>query len=293
MHTIDTTENPDFISKLVNESDYFFLHMQPASDMPFVVTCGGLEYCKRRYTVQRKKFEYYGLEYIVSGACQLTLNGKVYNLKAGSIFCYGPRTPHKIENIGDTELVKFFVDFTGPMVRKVLGDTFFKGPRPYQMPNLRSMHELFMQVQETGKAGGRNAQKITRLLLTLIAAQVQDKAVDFDEYASQSYTTYERCISLLEQNFLTMKSVADLANLCHISTGYMSRIFKKFAEESPSDMLMRMKLNRAGELLLQEHLLIKEVSDQIGYEDPYHFSRLFKQFYGMSPKHFREQIKRV
>ena len=286
-------ENPEFISKQVNESDYFFLEMNPSPEQPFVVTCGGLEYCNLNYTVERDKFEYYGLEYIVSGMCQLTLAKKTYQLKAGSIFCYGPRTHHKIENNGNTQLVKFFVDFRGPAVRKFLGEPFFKNVRPYQMPNLRSMHELFIQLLETGKEGGRNAQKILRLILTLVGAQVQDKAIDLDEYTSQSYTTFERCLSVIEQNYLTLTSVADLAKSCHVSTGYMSRIFKKFAEESPSEMLMRMKLNRAGELLLQQHLLIKEVADRIGYDDPYHFSRLFKQHYGMSPKHFRESIKRL
>ena len=151
-------KNPEFISKQVNESDYFFLEMNPPADQPFVVTCGGLEYCNLNYKVEREKFEYYGLEYIVSGMCQLTLGDKSYQLKAGSIFCYGPRTPHRIENDGNSQLIKFFVDFQGPDVRKFLGEPFFRNLRPYQMPNLRSMHELFILLLETGKEGGRSAQ---------------------------------------------------------------------------------------------------------------------------------------
>jgi AraC-like DNA-binding protein len=37
-------------------------------------------------------------------------------------------------------------------------------------------------------------------------------------------------------------------------------------------------------------LLIKEAAGRIGYEDSYHFSRVFKQYYGMSPKQFRESV---
>ena len=293
MDDTSPTTNPDFLSKQVDESDYFFLEMNPSPEESFVVTCGGLEYCTLNYRIERDKFEYYGLEYIVSGMCQLTLGEKSYQLKAGSIFCYGPRTHHRIENNGTTPLVKFFVDFRGSDVRKFLGEPFFKHLRPYQMPNLRTMHELFLQLLETGKEGGRNAQRILRLILMLVGAQVMDKAIDLDEYTSQSYTTFERCLAVIEQNYLALSSVSELAGACHVSTGYMSRIFKKFAEESPSEMLMRLKLNRAGELLLQQHLLIKEVADNIGYDDPYHFSRLFKQYYGMSPKPLRESVKRL
>jgi AraC-like DNA-binding protein len=284
--------NPDFLSKQVHESDYFFLDLKVNQSRPFAVACGGLEYCNLNYTIDRRKFEYYGMEYIVSGMCTLVLDDKEYQLKAGSIFCYGPRTHHKIMNTGDSQLVKFFVDFTGPEVKEVIGEPFFESLRPYQMPNLRSMHELFLQILETGKQGGKGCQRIIRLLLKLISTQVAHKAINLEEYTSQSYTTYERCMSFVEQNYLSLSSVSDLARECHVSTGYMSRIFKKYAEESPSEMLMRLKLNRAGELLLQDQLLIKEVADRIGYEDPYHFSRLFKQYYGMSPKHFRESVKR-
>jgi AraC-like DNA-binding protein len=284
--------NPAFISSQVSESDYFFLDLTPDPNQPFTVACGGLEYCTQNYRISRKQFNYYGMEYIVSGMCELVLGNENYPLKAGSIFCYGPQTPHKIANSSDVPLVKFFVDFTGSSVRKHLGELFLRSRRPYQMPNLRVMHEMFYQILETGKAGGRNVQEILQQIILLIAAQVKDKAVHLNEYSSQSYITYERCLAIIQQNYREMKSIARLAEECHISTGYLSRIFKKYAGESPSEILTRLKLNRAGELLLQDNLLIKEISDEVGYEDPYHFSRLFKQHYGMSPKHFRESVKR-
>ncbi len=288
----DSSTNPAFISSQVSESDYFFLDLTPHPNQPFTVACGGLEYCNPNYQISREQFNYYGMEYIVSGMCDLVLGDESYQLKAGSIFCYDPHTPHEIVNTGNVPLVKFFIDFTGSSVEKHLGELFLSSPRPYQMPNLRVMHEMFYQILETGKAGGRNVQGILTQIILLIAAQVEDKAVNVQEYASQSYITYERCLSIIQQDYRELRSIGTLARQCHISTGYLSRIFKKYAGESPSDILTRLKLNRAGELLLQDNLLIKEVADRIGYDDPYHFSRLFKNHYGMSPKHFRESVKR-
>lgn len=289
---LDPRTNPTFISSQVSESDYFFLDLTPHPNQPFTVACGGLEYCNLNYRLSRTKFRYYGMEYIASGMCDLVLGEESYQLRAGSIFCYDPQTPHKIVNTGTVPLVKFFIDFTGSSVEQHLGEIFLRSPRPYQMPNLRVMHEMFNQILETGKTGGRNVQGILMQIILLIAAQVQDKAVNLHEYASQSYMTYERCLSIIQQDFKEMKSISRLAEQCHISTGYLSRIFKKYAGESPSDILTRLKLNHAGELLLQDNLLIKEVADRIGYDDPYHFSRLFKNHYGMSPKHFRESVRR-
>lgn len=282
---------PDFISRQVTESDYYFLNLRPAEGVDFVVTCGGLEYCDVHYRIDRSHFPYFGIEYIVSGACKLVLDGKSYPLKAGSIFCYGPMAHHQICNTGDGPLIKFFVDFTGRDVGKVVGDPFLKSPAPYQMPNLRSMHGLFLQMQEVGKQGAKGCQRILKSMLELIALLTRFQAVDLDEADTGSYLTYARCLSDIEQNYSTIRSVEELAVRCHVSSGHLARVFKKFAEESPWQMITRLKMNRAGELLLRDRVMIKEAAGKVGFEDSYHFSRVFKQHYGMSPRQFRESVR--
>jgi AraC-like DNA-binding protein len=285
-------ENPDFISRQVNESDYFFLNLRPDPSVGFAVTCGGLEYCAKEYRINRDCFDYYGLEYLVSGACELILNGRSHSLKAGSIFCYGPRTPHEIRSVGDAPLVKFFVDFTGREVTEVVGKPFLESPGPCQMSNLRDMHGLFRQLLDTGKLGGRGCQRIMRQILQLVAVQARFRAIDLEDSVSLSFATYERCLSYIQQQYIEVESVEQLAKACNVSPGHLSRVFKKYCDESPWQMLTRLKLNRAGELLLDGKSIIKEVADRSGFPDPYHFSRVFKQYYGMSPKHFRESMGR-
>ena len=43
-------------------------------------------------------------------------------------------------------------------------------------------------------------------------------------------------------------------------------------------------MNRAAEMLLEDRLLIKEVAKQLGFSDPFQFSRAFKGVYGIPPK---------
>jgi AraC-like DNA-binding protein len=55
---------------------------------------------------------------------------------------------------------------------------------------------------------------------------------------------------------------------------------------------MRQKMARAASLLLNRELLIKEVAQQIGFEDQYHFSKAFKRIYAVSPDSFRARGRR-
>ncbi|MFQ9799752.1 MAG: helix-turn-helix domain-containing protein [Clostridia bacterium] len=51
-----------------------------------------------------------------------------------------------------------------------------------------------------------------------------------------------------------------------------------------------MKIKYAEQLLKTTSLSINEISDTLGFSSPYHFSNLFKSYYRLSPKHFRDSI---
>ena len=51
-------------------------------------------------------------------------------------------------------------------------------------------------------------------------------------------------------------------------------------------MLVRLKMRHAADLLNNGHALVKDVAATVGFQDPYHFSRVFKSVYGVSPKAF-------
>jgi AraC-like DNA-binding protein len=58
---------------------------------------------------------------------------------------------------------------------------------------------------------------------------------------------------------------------------YASRPFQRFAEETPLQLLTRLKIGGAADLLTNRNLLIKQVGEEVGFPDPYHFSRTFKR----------------
>ena len=70
------------------------------------------------------------------------------------------------------------------------------------------------------------------------------------------------------------------------------RLFKRFGQATPYQVLLRRKMNHAASRLQLPHVLVKEVAAELGYDDPFHFCRAFKRTHGLSPKHFRESATR-
>ncbi|VGO18006.1 AraC family transcriptional regulator [Pontiella sulfatireligans] len=87
---------------------------------------------------------------------------------------------------------------------------------------------------------------------------------------------------------LTLQQMAHRAGLC---TSRFTELFKKQTGFPPVEYYIRLRIQEAGRLLDTSTLSIKEVSDRVGFEDPYYFSRCFKKIAGLSPRHYRQRIK--
>jgi len=85
--------------------------------------------------------------------------------------------------------------------------------------------------------------------------------------------------------------LSELSVLTNFSISYFSSVFKKATSFSPIDYFLRLKIQTACKYLSLTDYSIKEVSLNIGIQDQYYFSRLFKKVMGVSPKKYRETVK--
>ena len=83
--------------------------------------------------------------------------------------------------------------------------------------------------------------------------------------------------------------VTDLAQLSGLSQPHFYRRFKLATGSSPIDWLRRERINHARRRLLESSDPIKQIAEQVGYNDPFFFSRDFKRYTGVSPSAYRRQ----
>lgn len=78
-----------------------------------------------------------------------------------------------------------------------------------------------------------------------------------------------------------------LAESVHVSSGYLSQIFKQVVGESVIEYLTKIRINHAKKLLKETTLKTYEIAFQIGYCDAQYFSNCFKKIVGTSPTNYR------
>lgn len=84
-------------------------------------------------------------------------------------------------------------------------------------------------------------------------------------------------------------TLKDIAHQFSFSPNYLGTLFKEEVGKTFSEMLIQMRMERAGELLKDPTLKIYEVANQVGYRYLPYFSRQFKETYGMTPMEYRKR----
>lgn len=84
-------------------------------------------------------------------------------------------------------------------------------------------------------------------------------------------------------------TLREIANKFSYSPNHMGYLFKEQTGESFNEYLVRNRMEKAKELLLEPKYKIYEVADQVGYKSLAYFSRLFREHYGFTPGDYRKQ----
>lgn len=100
----------------------------------------------------------------------------------------------------------------------------------------------------------------------------------------------DELISYMENRCAEEITLEKAAELVFMHPIYVSRLFKKETGKNFIDYLTEIRIAKAKQLLGDFSLKIYAVSDMVGYNDPKHFSKVFKQAVGVTPREYRKLV---
>ena len=284
----DTGSVPTFYSNQVLEAERFYLDAVGGAGQPLAVVCGGRERCGPDYRIDRTDFPFHSIEFVARGTGTLRLKGRTVALYPGRVFSYGPGVAHLITAEGPEPLVKYFVDFTGPTAAKVLCDNDLAPGTAVQVASPDAVLRIFDDLIANGCSGTRHGPAICAKLVELLALKIAEAGLVDDPYRTAAFSTYQSCRQYIRDHFATLRTLEEIAESCHVDEAYLCRLFKRFDSQSPYQYLTQLKMAQAARALQRNDALIKQVAFELGFADPFHFSRAFKKVFGLSPAAFRK-----
>ena len=157
-----------------------------------------------------------------------------------------------------------------------------------QETHLKKLCDVFHRTGEAHLMGNRNIAKTKGeffLLLDLIASSVSQN--------DDSYYPIRRGADAFCDEWNKNEKIEKYAQMCDVSVTYFYRCFRKWSGKSPVEYRNMLRLSNAESLLRCTDMKVQEISETVGFDDPFYFCRIFSNAYGLSPKHYRDQYQNV
>lgn len=98
----------------------------------------------------------------------------------------------------------------------------------------------------------------------------------------------KEAVHYIEQNYADHISVEMIAEILGIDRSYFSKIFRQSTGVSPQRFIIEYRMTKAASLLKLTRLTIQEIGRQVGYDNPFHFTRAFKEVFKVPPRQWRK-----
>lgn len=257
----------------------------------------------RREPGQPNSHDFIEIAFILSGEGTFVLNEKWYAVRKGDVLLFNPGVVHQcVYSSPDSPLEEFYVAFTDIHIRDMQPNQIsFPDHERLLHPGEKTFVSLSrlcasMKAESTCCQPGRYFMLkayVTQMILLLYREQISapvivEKGCEF-ESTNKKYVV-EQIVDYLDSHYSEKISLDQIARNMYLSPFYISKIFKSETGDTPINHLIRVRMEKARELLEQQRdISVQDIALQVGYDDAYHFSKLFKKHFGESPSYYRKK----
>ncbi|MBK6840239.1 MAG: AraC family transcriptional regulator [Bacteroidetes bacterium] len=159
---------------------------------------------------------------------------------------------------------------------------------------LRQVSDLFVKISQefNNDAEDKGTALFSYLSILLIQAKRNFKHINTEgKLISAPSELTRKFKSLAEQNFRSIKTVHEYADLLNISAGHLNDTVKKESGKTASELIHQLVLLEAKRLLYHSPKSVKEIAFELNYENTSHFNKFFKTHTQQTPLQFRELIR--
>ncbi len=151
------------------------------------------------------------------------------------------------------------------------------------------LHELIQQMLSEWRTQGHLERlHVKTLFYQLIYELLQQ--MDQQQVSIFGPNLTAQLIRYMQEYYAEPLTLDIMAKAFHYSAPYLSKHFRRDTGSSIIDYLIGIRMNKAGTLLRQTGLTLKEIAVCVGYTDVSYFIRMFKKQTGVTPKQFREEL---
>lgn len=241
------------------------------------------------------------IAFVLSGTGKYHIEGEVYDISEGDLLIFNPGIKHQALFVKEAEVptTEFFVGFSDIQVNG-FGENFLPVPNgEYMIHTSGELRQKLFKIcssMEAEKVVCREGRyfMLKAYLMQILVLIIREQCAPVPVHEGYSFEStnkkyvVEQLLNYLEDHYNEKISLDQIAENMYLSPFYISKIFKSETGDTPIRHLINIRLEKAREILESGYDgSIQEVAAMVGYDDAYHFSKLFKKHHGITPSQAR------
>jgi len=150
------------------------------------------------------------------------------------------------------------------------------------------MEKIFRLGLETQRMSGRRLSPVIEHLGQALFHEFFAAAGVSLESGKPLHPAVEKALRFIESHLEMAISSKEIATSAGMSYQHLARLFRTELGDSPSRKLWRIRAERGAELLRSTGLSVGEIAAQLGFQNPFHFSRCIKKLFALAPVELRK-----
>ena len=281
------------LSTQVSGSRYFFLGLTGTGRAGVIPAYGGFERCNPDYLIQRENTEFSTLELVVAGEGAARLNGAAIPLHAGTLFHYDRSTRLEIRTDPERPMEKYFLCMTGARAPSRVSACGVEPNAAVRLAMFTEVQRLLEDLIREGQQHRATAGRICSALVEVLLLKIEELVDLSGPKGRGGEETFLRCKGAIDAQAARLGTLGDITEAVGVEISRLCRLFRRYQGLSPYQYLLHRKMALAAELLLDPNALVKEAAGQVGFADPYHFSRCFKKVHRVAPREFQRSLRHL
>ncbi|MDA3811240.1 MAG: AraC family transcriptional regulator [Spirochaetaceae bacterium] len=248
-----------------------------------------IEWHSRIHNHSQREYE---IHYFLQGEGTFKTGKNRYNISKGSLFLTGPFEEHSITSTNLTKPLTYYAVLIKTSQRDFEIEQLLQEElQNSNYYNIGTNYRFFFEeMREKGLSEKENLHKSAIHQLLSFLYQLSENPKEITSRDKENIHI-EKALMIMQNNIFSEIILDDITEKLKLTNAYFIRLFKKKMKTTPMKYYSKLKVEAAASMLISSSLLIYEIGNKLNFYSEFHFSRVFKNHTGLSPRQYRNEYR--
>lgn len=238
---------------------------------------------------------HYTIHYVNSGTGSVQIGNASYPVQPNSVFVVFPNQVRQILADSSEALHIDWVELDGSAVLPALTRLNLAANHPILPLAPTALpcktEECFRELLGSDPRNREYQIGLCWMILGALSTEAAEKKVPRSVNQRKQYVC--QAIELIERSYMQDITVEDIADYCRLNRSYLGKLFRGETGKSTQEYLIEYRMKVACRYLRETTAPIGTIALSVGYQNQLHFSRAFRKTYGLSPRDWQKEQRKI